>query len=364
MGEADLLNLTQWRLIRELTYSARKIDISRKLGIVASHVNYVLRRLSRIFELHGVFDFHKMGLMPVTVISRRKAPPPFYTMLSSELAGHERVWIYIGFPPASFLDQYVRAIDDKPLHVIRGLEFRTWDPLSPFLDFRITVGKSLGHIYVPEEVIYSIDKLRVKGVFAPVRPPSMKDAVTPDLIDAAIIAERMRDPLISPKKAVEKIASTNHRLREIISKKSVYKAVSYHFRKHVLERYWIKNTVFFLPRENDSPIMAAILEGYEHAAVARILALILGTRTVFIDQKRSLIIYQSTPTIQAVLARLIQDYDISGLDLYLNLSPFTGSIEFPIHTYIYEEGGRYMWRPVARTEDSKSLKHPSGKTHR
>lgn len=340
-----ILKKTEWDILKAIPDSPRKIDLARKVGIGASHVNYILTKFSKNFLLKGIFNYQKMGLIPLVVISKRnKRKTPTYTLFVSEITGVEKAYIYIALVPIQYLDVYVNLIDSNPLEVIRGIEFRHWSPSSPFTEYVPLNGKNIGYLRLIENFSDMLSKKRIKGLFDPIKILPQREMRIPDHIDAAIISERMKDPFISPKKAIVNAARRSRKYRELLRKKSLYKIVGYHFHKHVLKLYWKRNMIVPLLPETVSPTFVAIIEGFEHAVIARIFSYVPGVRGVFIDKRKSLLVYQPFPYMQFELAKLVDKYDIDSLRLYVHIRRITEDIDIALYKNLEERNEKFYWK--------------------
>ncbi|RLE60994.1 MAG: hypothetical protein DRJ35_01695 [Thermoprotei archaeon] len=340
-----ILKKTEWEILNAIPDSPRKIDLARKVGIGASHVNYILTKFSKIFLLKGIFNYQRMGLIPLVVISRRnKRKIPTYTLLVSEITGIKKAYIHIALVPIQYIDVYVNLIDSHPLEVIRGIEFRHWSPSSPFIEYVPLNGKNIGYLRLIKNFSDILSKKRIKGLFNPIKLLPQREIKIPDHIDAAIIFERMKDPFISPKKAIENAARHSRKYRKLLKKKSLYKIVGYHFHKHVLKLYWKRNMIVPLLPENVSPTFIAVIEGFEHAVVARIFSYVPGVRGVFIDKRKSLLVYQPFPYMQFELAKLVNKYDIDSLKLYVHTNRITDNIDIPLYMNLEEKNEKFYWK--------------------
>lgn len=269
------LTYNEFMLLKLFSYCRTIRELSRRSNLPFSTVYKTLERLKTKAFFRFIPDFRMMNLIFVFALFDEKTEAlrenPF-TICQGRLIGKRSFVFMIFLLPFTFLDIFLKSLEEKPFILVKGLEINTWKYEQNLFYFDYT--RNFLNINL-EDILELYPKYSQK--LSKWKPSY--DA--PDVIDIGIVLSKYRKPFGKVYTLIKMLRAYDPSF-PLISRQ----VLSYHYTKHVLEKYWLFNTIFFKTEQ----FQALYFEGDETHIIGRILVKIPYLHYSLIDSGRSVVV--------------------------------------------------------------------------
>jgi len=325
-----ILSPREWEILSASTYSLSIREIARKTKIPHTTVNRFIERARRYVKIRFVPNFRKLNLVPLILLFSKYNKPEkvsVFTTSVRKVFGYKPYIMVFGLVPAPFLEDYIESIGVEPLITIRGYDFQRWHVTQPGTVYRADENTFFPNLDVYKDIIRKVDK-----------PKKLSGDTAPDKIDLAIITWKYFRDAYTPLSETINLSRKYDPNFLDISKQ----VLSYHYRKHVVGRYWLYNSHTFYFNTTRIPIKVYIFEGSEAHIVANILVTLPYFYFSMIDENQAAVLGQIPCSMHETIYRLISQFDITTPfgDLIMTSHVITKSIP---RLFKYSENGKWVW---------------------